>query len=51
MLSETTTRTLPLDTYPIRIAPDSVTPAIPNSADVPSVIVKAPVSVTVVKFT
>jgi hypothetical protein len=26
MLSETTTRTLPLDTYPIRIAPDSVTP-------------------------
>lgn len=26
MLSETTTRTLPLDTYPIRIDPDSVTP-------------------------
>jgi hypothetical protein len=26
MLSETTTRTLPLDTYPIRINPDSVTP-------------------------
>ena len=26
MLSETTTRTLPLDTYPVRIAPDSVTP-------------------------
>ena len=26
MLSETTTRTLPFDTYPIRIAPDSVTP-------------------------
>jgi hypothetical protein len=26
MLSETTTRTLPLDTYPIRIEPDSVTP-------------------------
>jgi hypothetical protein len=26
MLSETTTRTLPLDTYPIRIALDSVTP-------------------------
>jgi len=26
MLSETTTRTLPLDTYPIQIAPDSVTP-------------------------
>ncbi|NWF93918.1 MAG: hypothetical protein HXY46_13460 [Syntrophaceae bacterium] len=26
MLSETTTRTLPLDTYPVRIAPDSITP-------------------------
>jgi hypothetical protein len=26
MLSETSTRTLPLDTYPIRISPDSVTP-------------------------
>ena len=26
VLSETTTRTLPLDTYPIRIDPDSVTP-------------------------
>ena len=26
MLSETTTRTLPFDTYPIRITPDSVTP-------------------------
>jgi hypothetical protein len=26
MLSETTTRTLPLDTYPVRIAPDSLTP-------------------------
>jgi hypothetical protein len=26
MLSETTTRTLPLDTYPIRIAPESVRP-------------------------
>jgi hypothetical protein len=26
MLSETTTRTLPLDTYPVRIDPDSVTP-------------------------
>jgi len=26
MLSETTTRTLPLDTYPIRVDPDSVTP-------------------------
>ncbi len=26
MLNETTTRTLPLDTYPVRIAPDSVTP-------------------------
>ncbi len=26
MLQETTTRTLPLDTYPIRIAPDSITP-------------------------
>jgi hypothetical protein len=26
MLTETTTRTLPFDTYPIRIAPDSVTP-------------------------
>ncbi len=26
MLSETTTRTLPLDTYPIRIDPDSLTP-------------------------
>ena len=26
MLSETTTRTLPSDTYPIRITPDSVTP-------------------------
>ena len=26
MLSETTTKTLPLDTYPIRVAPDSVTP-------------------------
>jgi len=26
MLTETTTRTLPLDTYPVRIAPDSITP-------------------------
>ena len=26
MLSETTTRTLPLDTYPVRIEPDSLTP-------------------------
>jgi hypothetical protein len=26
MLSETTTRTLPLDTYPVRIEPDSITP-------------------------
>jgi len=26
MLSETTTRTLPLDTYPVRIAPDSLVP-------------------------
>ena len=26
MLTETTTRTLPLDTYPVRIDPDSVTP-------------------------
>ena len=26
MLTETTTRTVPLDTYPVRIAPDSVTP-------------------------
>ncbi len=26
MLSETTTRTLPLDTYPVQITPDSVTP-------------------------
>jgi len=26
MLVETTTRTLPLDTYPVRISPDSVTP-------------------------
>ncbi|MBM4277820.1 MAG: hypothetical protein FJ130_08055 [Deltaproteobacteria bacterium] len=29
MLSETTTRTLPLDTYPIRIETDSVTPGTP----------------------
>jgi hypothetical protein len=29
MLSETTTRTLPFDTYPIRIAPDSVVPGTP----------------------
>jgi hypothetical protein len=29
MLTETTTRTLPLDTYPIRIAPDSITPGTP----------------------
>jgi len=29
MLNETTTRTLPLDTYPIRIAPYSVTPGTP----------------------
>jgi hypothetical protein len=29
MLSETTTRTLPLDTYPIRIVPDAVIPGTP----------------------
>jgi hypothetical protein len=29
MLTETTTRTLPLDTYPIRIVPDAVTPGTP----------------------
>jgi hypothetical protein len=29
MLTETTTRTLPLDTYPIQISPDSVTPGTP----------------------
>jgi hypothetical protein len=29
MLTETTTRTLPSDTYPIQIAPDSVTPGTP----------------------
>jgi hypothetical protein len=29
MLNETTTRTLPLDTYPIRIDPESVTPGTP----------------------
>lgn len=29
MLSETTTRTLPHDTYPIRISPESVTPGTP----------------------
>ena len=29
MLTETTTRTLPLDTYPIRISPDSITPGTP----------------------
>jgi hypothetical protein len=26
MLTETTTRTLPLDTYPVRIDPESITP-------------------------
>jgi hypothetical protein len=29
LLSETSTRTLPLDTYPIQISPDSVTPGTP----------------------
>jgi hypothetical protein len=29
MLTETTTRTLPLDTYPIRIVPEAVTPGTP----------------------
>ena len=29
MLTETTTRTLPLDTYPIQIVPDAVTPGTP----------------------